>query len=398
MLRRLALPLLALTLALPDASAQVSPEPEPTSLYTTERLAAPGISGVASFGLTVQRYAITTAGTDQAVSQLSTPLRVYVASDRGFAASLQAAYAGSSVGDLEAINGLSDVQLGLSYTHQLGPAEVVASLGTSLPTSGAGLTPEQQAASLLLVRNEFALAVPAVRQGFRLAPGVTVAVPVDPALAVGFGVAYQVRSGFTPFEGLDRQYEPGNEIMLTAGLSARPVRGVDWTADVAWAFYGRDTFGDATLEPGSRFSATTGLSVGIGQQAFLLGATYRHRGAGTLGADLIEAPVADELGVRLGGHFRFEEVAELGLGFGARYLGDFGVLGEAASGPPEGALALADHQLLFDVSLAPSFRLTPDVRLVSVFSYTVGLGRFIDVADVTPIDGFRLGAGVEVGF
>jgi hypothetical protein len=392
MYRISALVLLGLLAA--PAQAQVDPEPEVNNLYA----GASETEGVVRVGVTHQRYSIEfTSGATRALSQTSVPLYVAVPVGRGVGVSLRAIYASGGGDDLDRVSGVADAQLGLSYRQQLGEAEAVFSLGVGLPLGSGALSTEQLATAVLFSRNEFAFEAPTLRQGLRFAPGVTIAVPVDEHLALGVAVAYQVRSAFSPFDDLDLSYAPANELLLAGGLDLRLGRASFVSADVSYALYGTDTFGERSLEPGNRLTAALRVQGGIGRQEIHFLTRYRHRGKGDVGGSALEPLVADELAAQLGALIRFADAGALGIAFGARYLGDFGELGEATQSVDD-ALAIADHQLLFDLGLAPSVRIAQQVRLLTAFTYSLGLGTFVDLADVTPLRGFRASGGVEVRF
>jgi hypothetical protein len=347
-------------------------------------------------GLVFQRYGIDYAsGASRTVSQVAFPLLVSVPVRPDLTVSLRAMYASGGGDDLATLGGIADAQLGISYRHMLGPAELIASLGVGLPLGSAAMTSDELGTAILLSRNEFAFTAPSLRQGLRFAPGVTLAVPVDRNVVFGVGASYQVRQGFTPFEESDQTYTPGNELLVTAGFDVGMGGASVMSLDVSYALYGNDSFGDYTLEPGGRLSARFNIIGGIGSQQIHFLARYSHRGDGTVGDRPFETPLADEAQVVLGGLFRFPGEVGLGLGIGARYLGDFGEIGDATS-DVESALALADHQLLFDLMLAPSVQITPEVRFVSSFTYSLGLGKLVDLADVTPLAGFRLHTGLSI--
>lgn len=381
--------LLAALLAALPVAAQDSGE---VNLY--QQAEAPNV--LVETGFVFQRFGIDYAsGASRTVSQVSMPLLVAVPVRPDLTVSLRTAYASGGGDDLATVGGIADAQLGVSYRRMLGSAEMIASLGVGIPLGSSALTNEELGTAILLTRNEFAFAAPSLRQGLRFAPGVTIAVPVDRNVVFGVGASYQVRQAFTPFEESEQSYAPGNEFLLTAGFDVGMGASSVMSLDVSYALYGNDSFGDYTLEPGGRLTARFNVIGGIGSQQIHFLARYSHRGDATVGDRPFETPLADEAQVVLGGLFSFPGDVGLGLGIGARYLGDFGEIGDATS-DVESALALADHQLLFDATLAPSVQITPEIRFVSSFTYSLGLGKMVDLADVTPLAGFRLQGGLSI--
>ena len=57
--------------------------------------------------------------------------------------------------------------------------------------------------------------------------------------------------------------------------------------------------------------------------------------------------------------------------------------------------ALADQQVLLDVGLAPSLRLSPTARLRGAITYTLAVG---DEAEDAPLSGTRASVGLRMGF
>lgn len=363
----------------------------PTNLH--ERPTAP--KAYIQTGTVFQSHSIGFESGDRTISQIAIPLFVAVPVHRDVSVSLRTVYASGTLKDVGTISGIADAQLGVNYRQMFGPAELVASLGIGLPLGSAELEGDELLVAALLNRPEFAFSVPGLRQGLRFAPGFTLAVPIEQTAVFGLGISYQLRQGYKPFTGFDEQYIPGNELLLTAGLDILYGSSSRLSMDAAFVFYGTDEFAQNTLEPGSRFVGTLHVVEGIGQQQLYLRARYASRGEGMVGLDPFRADVSDEVSLHLGGNFVFPDDIGLGIALGARYLGDFEELGEATSSIP-GLLALADHQLLFDLTVAPSVRVSPEVRLNGLFGYYLGLGKLADIADVTPLSGFRAQVGLAI--
>lgn len=383
---------LAALAAVPSAPAQQATADFDDELYYggQQRL------GRAVTGVAVQHY---TYREGAALDEVTVPLYVFVPVGQAFGASMRVGYASATGDDVEALSGPTDVQLGASYQRALGPATAVLSLGLNLPTGPSGLTAEEFGTAVLLAQDEFAFEAPAFGQGFRVAPGFTLAVPLGRVAVLGLGAAHQVRTGFRPFEAMDERYVPADETLVTAGLDLRLGVASALSVDLTYAFYGSDTFGPRTFDPGDRLSVTTRLVTGFfGQQYYLLG-RYRIVRDGTTFEGNALAPARPVL-ARLETGFRLA-FGRVGVGLlgGTRYYGDFGEIGTAVENPnAENAFALADHQLLFDLGISPSVALGAGVRLNAGFTYTIGLGDLVELDELTPFSGFRVGAGLEVAF
>lgn len=359
--------------------------------------AGPGRLGRAAFGVVLQRYAI---GAGATIRETSFPLHVFVPVGSSAGVSLRTGYASAGGEGVAGLGGLADALLGASYRHDLGAASVVVSLGLSLPAGRASFTPEEFGTAVLLAQHEFGFEVPAFGQGFRASPGVMLAVPTGEGVVLGLGASYQLRSGFRPFEDDEGVYSPANETLLTLGADFSLGAASALSLDATYALYGSDSFAGRDFEPGSKFGFTARLLTAIGPHALHVLARYRTVGEGTTFAGDPLAPIRPtQAQLGLAADLALPERVGLGLLVGARYFGDFAEIGSVASEPTlEGVLALTDHQLVFDLGASPSVAVAERVRLNAGFTYSVGLGEFIDVAELPPLSGFRLGFGLEVAF
>lgn len=380
LLRRGFVPLLAALLGLaPDARAQPRPS----------------ITGEADASVIVQRYS---TGESQAVRETSAPFGVSVRHRSGFGASLRGLYASAGGDGLEPLSGLANVQLDASIRRRVGQAAIEASLGAANTGRGSTLLDAEFATAAALSFDDYAFDVPTLGQGTTLSPALTAVVSAGRGLALGVGAAYYVRGGFVPFEGGTLEYDPADETVVTAGLTAQTGRASTFALDAALVAYGEDTYDRQTFSPGQRVSGTARWAWGGGAVRGHLLAHYRHVFEGTVGAN--SRPVA----------YQRPEHARVatGLGFygagsgvevsvGARYYGTI----RSADDTLDLLGVLGDQQVLIDVGATPTIQIVPGARLIGTFTYTFGIADALDIAEtvgVSALSGFRAGGGIQTSF
>lgn len=384
---------LAVLLAAPLAVlAQPLPQQTPVDQNPYAADARPQVS----VGAVVQRYGIEG---DYTASSLAVPFTATIPLAGGrVGVTARASYVNAEVEEITSVSGLADAGFGVHLRHRLGPAEALVGLGVGLPVGAKQLTPEEFFTALTLGRNELAFAVPQVGQGFQAAPSVAVAFPLGPLVAAGAGATFVRRSGYQPFAETDSTYDPGDELLLTAGVEA-DLRVVALSLDLAYTRYGEDAFGTATFAPGNRFVATARVG---GSKGYFL-ARYRHRADGTIpnpaaGADSVRTVIPFrpyEIRLESGGRTGLGPVA-LGFGVAARYYGDLRRF-EEIEGVGDTFGAVGEHQLVFDLAARPAISVGERAEVTGQFTYSIGLGTLALPDDVPRLVGFAAGVGIRVG-
>ena len=214
-------------------------------------------------------------------SQVAVPVRIVAPIAPGVSLSARTAFASASWTDREGISGLGDVQLGASALLPVGTASAVASLRANLPTGQRTLERAQAETAYLIGQSFFGFPLPTFGQGLNLAPAITVALPVGETLALGAGVSYQYRGAFDPVEGVDATFDPGDELMLTAGLDALLGESTVAALDVSYIAYGTDTYAGNTFDVGDGLEATGLVTHSLGETELRLAGRVRLRGDGT---------------------------------------------------------------------------------------------------------------------
>ncbi len=176
-------------------------------------------------------------------SEFSTMIAAYVPMGRNASLSVGGGGAASG-GDVAALSGLTDVQLGVNY--YLEPANTVFSLGVNAPTGKKELSHDQFTTSILFSQPLFNMQVPVWGQGLNLNPGVSWVFPANDNLVLGLAAAYQYRGKYKPIDG-GGFYAPGGEITGSLGADYRLNDVQSLSADFMFTSYGTDTYNDAQV-------------------------------------------------------------------------------------------------------------------------------------------------------
>ena len=238
-----------------------------------------------SVGVSYQQY----ADEDRQLSQLGFPFRAFVpfTPHIGFAVITNPVLIEA---DSQApVDGMSDAQVALSYFRNIGAGSIVVSLGANLPSGKRELTTDEFATIALLSQDFYSFAVPVLGQGFNLAPGVTVAYPINNNVVVGAGASYQLKGEYKPVTGMDEGFTPGDELMVTGGLDVRVAPAWALSANVSYVIYQEDTLGDVSVfESGDQIFVTLQGLGNLGTNQLRMTARYRGKAKSQL-------PVGDQV-------------------------------------------------------------------------------------------------------
>lgn len=309
---------------------------------------------------------------DVSISQLSMPVSAFVPLGRRLSLSLLAAPA-TTTGDaaeasLTSVGGMNDVQLGLLYQQEVGRGSIVANLGVNLPSGKTALSEDEFATLFFLSQSAFEFRAPSTGLGLGLAPGVTWAVPLSDDLAFGLGAAYQYRGPYHPLAQADGSnapaYDPGDELILTAGLDYRLTPTASVSGDVTYTRYARDKQGgDEIFQSGAKVTGTLMYRAYFGFNELRLVGRYRSKAPSSLlaaGQEFrkeSEPTVPDQLLVQGLYRHRLSRAVTLGLVARTRLFGD---------------TLLFDRIQLYDLGLTPEIALSERLRLVLQLQGTAG--------------------------
>lgn len=335
-----------------------------------------------SIGALYQSY----SNDDSDISEFSIPLVLSAPLGQSFGLSLIANQASATGDDLESVSGLSDAQVGLSYFQRVGTGSVVVSIGANLPSGKRELTPDEFETSIFLSQHFYNFRVPGFGQGLNLSPGIVAAFPVSETVVLGVGAAYQVKGGYKPQDGMEDEYNPGDEILLTGGFDVRAGSASNLSADVTYTRYGGDTLGDLDVyTSGDKVTATVQWLSYLRANVVRLVARYRSQAKSSRPAVLGAAD--EELRtlpsqVWLLGSYRHQlsPAFHVGVLAQARLFGET----ETSAATPFGP-AFFESKTLFDLGLTPEVALSETVDLRVRLLYTLG--------DFT---GFEAGGGLAI--
>ncbi len=345
----------------------------------------------ADASVVVQNY---TTGDNEGVRQVSVPLRASVRHRSGVGASLRGAYVTAEGDALSPLSGLADVQVGASYRRRMAGGAIELSLGATLPTGGATLTPDEFATAVVIAVDDYAFDVSTLGQGSAITPGLAAVVAAGPGVALGAGVAYRARGSYEPFAGDTAAYSPADELVLSGGLDAQIGRASAVALDVSMIRFGDDAFGGRTFRPGNRLAATMRWAWGGGLVRGRLLMRYRHIFDGEVPQTAGAAPRAvvdprPSHAVLNGGIQIVQNGVGVELSAGARYYGIIET--------PTEVLAILDvlgkQQVLVDLGVSPTATVSPGVQLRGTFVYTFGVA---EAAGAPPLKGFRAGGGLSI--
>jgi hypothetical protein len=214
---------------------------------------------------------------DYTISEFSVPFEIYWPVSRETSLHLTTSYAGASETGSEDLSGLSDTQI--SWNYFLENQNLVLNAGISLPTGKATLSNEAFITSMAIGEHYWNFIVPNFGQGFNISPGITWALPLNDATVAGLGMAYQIRGGFIPIDGLEGVYKPGDELLLTGGLDFRlgSLSTLSW--DLVFTLYGSDTYDDEEVyKSGNKVITSLQYKTWFGSHSLSLEARYRSKG------------------------------------------------------------------------------------------------------------------------
>lgn len=310
------------------------------------------------------------------IEQLSIPITITAPLGRRLNVTLSARQGNATGDDLESLSGLSDAQLTLGYATPLGSSSLAISLGLNLPSGKQELTAEEFQTLILISQTAFDFRTPSLGQGFGFSPGFTLALPVSENLVLGLGASYRVRGGFKPVDGMEEDYTPGNELLLTTGLDTRLGSTTSLSIDATFAQYAADKLGDdQVFEAGSKTTFLALIRHVMGFNDVRLLGLYRAREKSSqLGGSALNSMPVQTIPNEFMVHVSY------GLRMNARLRLRLQVEGRFFDETP--AFQARD---VFDIGILPTYRLSRESSFVARVIYTTGT--------ITGIEG---GAGLVI--
>jgi len=210
------------------------------------------------------------------ISEMSIPVEMYYPFDRRWSVKINIGQASANGKDMASVSGLSDTQIQLN--HYLESSNLVLSLGMNVPTGKRELMLREFNTTALLSQNMLGFETPIFGQGFNLSPGLTWAFPAGEIVVLGLGMSYQIKGGYKPIAKMSGDYNPGGELLITAGLDARTGEAESFSFDLIWTNYKADKIGsDEIFRAGSKIMAAVQYQKYFGRDLLWLFARYRSR-------------------------------------------------------------------------------------------------------------------------
>lgn len=362
----------ALSLGLP-AAPQAQPADEGSAPFYVEGAPAAVASPMRfTAGAVYQQY----DDDDVDLAVLSVPFTTSFSLTRALSLGVRASFVSADGADQASYFGYADTQAALSFQQTFGGTSAVASLSVNLPTGVEGATPQEAETAFLIGQAFYGFRLPTLGQGYNVAPGLTIAFPVSSGLAVGVGASYQYRGPFEPSRLSDAEYDPGDEVLLSAGFDARLGAASTVALDATYVAYSEDTFEGFAYTTGDAFMVTAQWTAGLGGHDVQLLGRARVRGETSIPPETLallgpDATVPTQ--GRLLGHARFRFGDR--LRFGVRAQGRYYEESEVFSA-----------KTLFDVGVVPEVQVAPGLWLNGRVGGTVG-----------DLQGFDVGAGLAWG-
>jgi hypothetical protein len=370
LLTALALPAVLLVLA--TAPRAQGPGEAETPLFLAGAEGLPAYPMRFAAGAVYQRY--DDDGTD--LTLITVPFTTFFDLAQDLSLSVRAAFASADGTDMASYFGFADAQAAMSYLRPLGAGSAVAGLAVNLPTGVAGATPAEAETAFLLGQGFYDFRLPSLGQGFNIAPSLTYAFPMGERLALGLGASYQFRGPFQPRRFSDDTYDPGDELLLTAGLDYRLAEASTLALDLSYVRYGEDEWEGLAYRTGDAFAATAQWNAALGAHEGRVLGRVRLKGESDFPEETLALFAPDaaipSLG-RLLGHVRFR--------FGPHLR-----LGALAQGRYYDASEVFEERVLFDAGVLPEYEVAPGLWLTGRLGATLG-----------DFKGIEAGAGLSWG-
>ncbi|MBL0176895.1 MAG: hypothetical protein IPP94_16815 [Ignavibacteria bacterium] len=217
-------------------------------------------------------------GSSESFSEFGTDVSLYVPVLREAAVTLRNAPVMTSGAGVEKISGFTDTQIGALY--HLEDQHLLFSIGVNLPTGKRELTREEFLSNVLLSTPALNMQVTQFGQGLNINPGVLWSISGGESAAFGLGVTYHYKGAFTPLKN-SGDYDPGDEILATAGMDISVAEATNLSVDVIFTHYGKDVFeGEDVYAPGNKVVGGVQFMKYFGNDRLIVAGRYRSYGKG----------------------------------------------------------------------------------------------------------------------
>jgi hypothetical protein len=278
-------------------------------------------------------------------------------------------------GDLPtSVGGLRNTEVNVTYAQPLGATSLVTYLGGSLPSGRVELSRDEILSTARTGQTFYGFPAGTLGTGWSVAPGAAFAFPVREALSFSVGATYRYQGAYKPLAGVTGSYDPGNEISVSLGSSARLSQDDILAMDATYTRFGQDEVdGLSAIDSGDQVTLTARYQRRLGYNTLEVVGRYEGYGRSDVPAQV--GATADSLvsSLRL-----VPQQGFLSAAYRARlnervFLG--GVVEARAFGRVEGGEAGGlsfDPQQFVTLRATPEFVLTRAVTLAPEASVTLG--------------------------
>jgi len=242
------------------------------------------------------------------ISEFSIPIQLYYPFSRSLSFSISGQQANASGDNYSDLRGLSDAQINCSYF--LEDANLVLNSGINIPSGKKELTIEEFETSRILSLSHFNFRLPGFGQGLNLNFGATWAFPVSRNVVIGLGGSYQFKGSYKPLSDMEFDYNPGDEVLLTAGFDMAISRITSVSVDGIFTSYSSDKYNDIDIfKAGNKFTVAMHITHYIGYNDLSLFLRYRTRSKSSLpvtGSLTAEAEKSIPNNFDINAHYRFQ--------------------------------------------------------------------------------------------
>jgi hypothetical protein len=320
-------------------------------------------------------------GNDMSFSQLGVGFAAYMPLSQDLGINLQTSHVSTS-GDLTSLSSIADAKLSLNYYIE--KPGVVLSCGVNLPTGKKGLTQDEFETSLLISNEVFDLQIPNVGQGLTVQPGLAWATSLGDKFSIGAGASYQYRAKYKPLADYG-DYDPGDEVLLTAGVDFRLGETSTLAADVVFTAYGTDKLDDEDVfASGSKIAANAQFRKSLGQHELLISTRYRSLSPGQIGFAGTLVPEEENV---------IPDMFDISARFRLRVNNSLAVAFRADGRFYQQTAKTVSGVNLFGVGLAPEITVSPNIMIP--IRAKVQFGR---LENGDSLVGTELGLGISVLF
>lgn len=216
------------------------------------------------------------------------------------------------------LSGISDTWIRTTY---ITPNEkFMLNLGIGAPTGKAQLSNNEYVMLMSLSENAFRFRLPSYGQGLNVKVGGGMAIPLQGKSVLGLGVNYIYKDAYNFLNGLDIEYNPGDEINIVTGISVPVGKQGKWSTDIIYSIYNKDKFsGDdlPEIDAGDKILVNTSLAYKLKAGFFYAAIRFRQRGNNDLYIPLQPVVSKKTIGdqIETDGLYQFSQWKQGGLSF-----------------------------------------------------------------------------------